>query len=77
MLFTIILSVLTGASMAWDPFFPGNPKLHNPFWVSNTTDAQFDTTQKQGFTARVSSFPLIALSSNTNTYFEDDGNLNT
>ncbi|KAL9598528.1 MAG: hypothetical protein Q9219_004430 [cf. Caloplaca sp. 3 TL-2023] len=76
MLSTIILTLLTSAVTAWDPFFPGNPKLYNPLWVSNTTDAQFNS-QHHAFTAHVSGFPLIALSSNTNTYFEDDGNLNT
>lgn len=76
MLFAIILALLTSASSAWDAFFPGNPKLYNPLWASNTTDAQFDVSQKQSFTVHVSGFPIVALSSNTNAYFEQDGNLN-
>lgn len=75
MLFTIVLTIFISASLAWDAFFPGNPKLYNPLVVSSTTDAQFDA-QNHGFRFHISGFPIIALSSNTNAYFEQDGNLN-
>ncbi|KAL8841789.1 MAG: hypothetical protein Q9170_000822 [Blastenia crenularia] len=75
LLFTIVLGLLTSASIAWVPHNPVNPKLYNPLYVSNTTDAQFGIAQGYGFTVGASTWPVIALSSETNIYFEDDGNL--